>query len=221
MKKLIYVSMAVLMVLIAVSCEKEPKPGKKVTTPEAVDIGMVVNGHKVLWASFNLGASKEWEYGNYYSWGELKTKKDYGEEAYTYKDNPVFLPLEKDVANVMLKGNWRMPTMNEFEALLALKNRPGYIVEKHAEVKDDRGNVIYGLKITQESTNNSVFFPATGLSVGTEIGKFAGSVGYYWSSSIDTEFLDSSYVLDFNSKESSVSTVGRSLGLAVRPVLVE
>lgn len=35
--------------------------------PEAIDLGLTVK-----WASFNLGASKPEEYGDYYAWGEIK-----------------------------------------------------------------------------------------------------------------------------------------------------
>ena len=67
--------MAALMMLAAFSCNKEKKPGNqtsvkygvdgKTPLPKAVDIGLEVDGQKVLWASFNLGASKEWELGTH------------------------------------------------------------------------------------------------------------------------------------------------------------
>ena len=76
MKRLLYFLLAALLVLAA-SCDKDNpgNPGKygidgKTPLPEAVDIGLVVDGQKVLWANFNLGASKEWELGDYYAWGE-------------------------------------------------------------------------------------------------------------------------------------------------------
>ena len=76
MKKSLFICLAALMVL-AVSCKKDnsndvPKQKYGVDgvtpLPEAVDLGTVVNGKTVLWASFNLGASKEYEYGDYYAW---------------------------------------------------------------------------------------------------------------------------------------------------------
>ena len=78
MKKRMYFLLAALMTLVAVSCDKDNKPSDsvkygvdgKTPLPEAVDIGLVVDGQKVLWANFNLGASKEWELGDYYAWGE-------------------------------------------------------------------------------------------------------------------------------------------------------
>lgn len=40
-----------------------------VSVPEAVDMGL-----SVKWGSFNLGASKPEEYGDYYAWGEIETQ---------------------------------------------------------------------------------------------------------------------------------------------------
>lgn len=80
MKKLFYLSLAALM-LLSVSCKKDDKPGKGgdsskygvdgvTPLPEAVDLGLASG---VKWASFNLGASKDYEYGDYYAWGETQT----------------------------------------------------------------------------------------------------------------------------------------------------
>ena len=81
MKKYILPLIAI-MVVAALSCDKAEKPGgdNKPKTgvdgvtplPEAVDLGIVVNGKTILWASFNLGASVEYEYGNYFAWGETE-----------------------------------------------------------------------------------------------------------------------------------------------------
>ena len=193
MKKLFYLLMAALMVLAAVSCKKDKNPAKygvdgKTPLPKAVDLGVTVNGHKILWASFNLGASNEWEYGNYYAWGELDPKTDYSLATYTYKDNPAVLPLSADAANHHLGGKWRIPTFEEFEALRALEVKEGYTFEWYVpygnDVKDAYGNVIYGLHITQQSTGNSIFLPIAGDYNGTEL-MSASEDGSYWSSTIN------------------------------------
>ena len=44
---------------------------KKLVVPNAVDLGL-----SVKWASFNLGASKPEEYGDYYAWGDIEPKLD-------------------------------------------------------------------------------------------------------------------------------------------------
>lgn len=85
MKKLIYLLMAVLMVLAAVSCKKDDKTGDsepEIPVPEeAVDLGIVMTRedgttYKLYWAKSNLCetgfcATPE-DYGDYYAWGELE-----------------------------------------------------------------------------------------------------------------------------------------------------
>ena len=60
-----------------VSCQKHSRHKTtikaKVPVPEAVDLGIVVKGKSVKWASFNLGASRPEEVGDYYAWGEVET----------------------------------------------------------------------------------------------------------------------------------------------------
>lgn len=76
MKRFVYLCLAGLTVL-SISCKKDDKPGKGkygvdgvTPLPEAVDLGLESG---IKWASFNLGASKEYEYGDYYAWGETLT----------------------------------------------------------------------------------------------------------------------------------------------------
>ena len=166
MKKLFPICLSVMM-LLALSCIKDPNQGEEqeqdkpkpeiipygvdglTPLPEAVDIGTVVNGRTILWASFNLGARKEYEYGDYYSWGETWTKAIYsslshafyvGDEAkfvtkYCPYDKPerwggesrmpdglTVLQPDDDVAHVKLGGDWRMPSYEEFEALFKLRD---------------------------------------------------------------------------------------------------
>lgn len=74
MKRSLFLLMVALLVLAPSCCRKRHKPDNVVTPrPEAVDMGVVVDGKKVLWASFNLGASNENELGDYYAWGEVIT----------------------------------------------------------------------------------------------------------------------------------------------------
>ncbi|MBQ1635617.1 MAG: hypothetical protein II102_03300 [Bacteroidales bacterium] len=163
------------MVLAAGSCDKDNTDGKdkvgvdgETPLPEAVDLGTVVNGKTVKWASFNLGASRDYEYGNYYAWGEASAKEDYSWGTYAFADGAnnkltkyctridvsywgredfpdgqeSLLP-EDDIAKVKLGGKWRMPTEADFNALFALKENPDYEWEYWVPAKDAEGN---GLK---------------------------------------------------------------------------
>ena len=46
-----------------------------------VDLGLPSG---LIWATKNLGATTETEYGYYYAWGETSTKTDYSWDTYTY-----------------------------------------------------------------------------------------------------------------------------------------
>lgn len=219
---------ALLLGAMLVSCEKknnivtpdQPKYGVDGVTPlpEAVDIGTVVNGKTVKWASFNLGASRDIDYGDYYAWGETSTKDNYYLDTYIFSSDGKLLTkymsregdtkywdytlkpegpdgVEKldpddDVALVKLGGSWRMPTSDDFAALLALQGKEGYewdgwaaITDKDGNpLKDARGKDIRGLRITRTATGATLFFPAAGYSNKTEKGSYSGMEGKYWSS---------------------------------------
>lgn len=282
MKRRLYPVMAALMVVLAVSCNKDDKTGNGPDSgkygidgvtpmPEAVDIGLEVDGRHVLWASFNLGASKEWENGDYYSWGETETYysslnplswkkgKEQGYDCPSYRfangafykitkycmetdtgnwdgegsvpDNLTELLPEDDAANVKLGGKWKIPTKRMFEALLALKDNPDYIWDQWAEMKNDKGETVHGLKITRMSTGKYVFFPATGFSRKTEMCRSVGEFGEYWTSSLDTgmpeDFLapppeaSHAFYMYSNEATSGYSTTLRYEGITIRPVYVE
>lgn len=99
----------------------EPKP-----EPEAVDLGL-----SVKWATYNVGATKPEEYGDYFAWGETQPKDNYNRSTYKFElgtnykgpfskyvtsssygtvDNKTVLEPEDDAAHVNWGGSWRMPT---------------------------------------------------------------------------------------------------------------
>ena len=255
MRQYVYLSLAAIMML-AVSCNKDDKPGKskygvdgKTPLPEAVDIGLVVNGKTIKWASFNLGASKEYEYGNYYAWGETEPKAEYSDKNYTHAngelskliaycqkdeedswdssvkpdgpDGEMQLLPSDDAAHVHLGGKWRLPTEKEFNALLDLKkDTENYEWEAWADMNVD-GKDIFGLRITQKSTGNSIFFPAAGFSNFKDIGSRAGTEGNYWASNLDKHYPIIAVDMTFNSKRSSVDGGQRYCGASIRPVCEE
>lgn len=258
MKKLFCLSLAALT-LLSVSCKKDDKADKGkygvdgvTPLPEAVDLGTVVNGKNIKWASFNLGASKEYEYGDYYAWGEIAPKNDYSWETYKYAsetypkftkycpkdktdywdvagkepDGEVTLLPSDDVAHVKLGGKWRMPTLDEIKALLALQTNDDYTWEKWAlptdengnEIKDAWGNVVRGIRITRKSTGATLFLPASGYCDEASISKDAGSCGYCWSSSLSTDYPNCARFLYLFSDKSNWNGYSRRYGFPVRPV---
>ena len=145
----------------------------------AVDLGL-----SVYWAVKNVGASSETDYGNYYAWGEIKTKSDYSSSSYKFgdiyydsptkysaSDNLFELQGGDDVAAVELKGDWRMPTEAEYQELI---NKCTF---KKSTRSGKNGIVVSG-------NGASIFFPASGArDSGTGLSG-QGTYGHYWSSSL-------------------------------------
>ena len=79
---------------------------------EAVDLGL-----SVKWLDRNLGASSVWDEGNYYAWGETKTKSTYTWREYDGK--PTYLnSISRSIYDASAKKGWRMPTKKEWEELI-------------------------------------------------------------------------------------------------------
>ena len=200
--------------------------------PEVVDLGIVVNGKTIKWASLNFGASSAEEYGEYYAWGETepKPKSNYSWSSYEWSygsynfltkynnssiygsstvDNKTVLEADDDVAHVKLGGNWRMPTDAEWTELM-----------NNCTWAWTTLNGIKGYRVTGKKsgyTNKSIFLPAAG-EWGDTYSNFVGSNGYYWSSSLYSDDPRYAYYVDFYSSHVGRSSEVRRYGLSVRPV---
>ena len=196
-----------------------------IPVPEAVDLGL-----SVKWASFNLGASKPEEYGDYYAWGETEPKDDdswatykwcmgsnstmtkycdnseYGYNGFT--DNKTVLDLEDDAAKVNLGGKWRMPTDAEWTEL-----------RENCTWTRTTQNGMNGRLVTA-SNGNSIFLPAAGRRYSTYL-NLVGSGGDYWSSSLGTGSPYDAWSVFFNSGSFGRDYGNRCNGFSVRPVFAE
>ena len=185
-----------------------------VPIPEAVDMGL-----SVKWASFNLGATKPEEYGDYYAWGETKPKKNYSWDTYKWGNPPTkynqtdglkTLEAEDDVVHLELKGKWRMPTLAEEEELYSKCSH------KYIQL-----NGIYGYQFTGPN-GNSIFVPGAGLYDGDDQLVFANGKGWYWSSTLSSSYL---YARGFQFESTIFSTWitnhDRCDGHVIRPVYAE
>lgn len=146
-----------------------PKPS--VHIGNAIDLGL-----SVKWADCNVGATSPEDYGSYFSWGETATKTQYNESTYSFKENPLVLPLDHDAAFVNWNNKWRMPTREESEELLEK------CVWEYATINGVRGYKVIG------PNKNSIFLPFAGYHkcISPNYGdKFVadGSEGRYWTSS--------------------------------------
>ena len=127
--------------------------------PGAVDLGLPSG---IKWASYNVGATKPEEYGDYFSWGET-TPYDYTREYYgPGSDNggKSVLEANNDAASVILGGTWRIPTAEEWTELSDNCNFVWTSV-----------NGVYGYNVSSKIVgyeSASIFLPAAGFwSIGT------------------------------------------------------
>lgn len=149
-----------------------------------------------LWSSCNLGAYNPYEYGDYYSWGELtpKDKNSFTEDNYSEELSKlsVQLPIELDVVHQTLGDNWYTPTQNDFNELLNSSNCTNKWIENY------KGIGINGRLITSVRNGNELFFPASGLYY-EEGGWNVNNYGYSITSTPNTDDLLYLKIFDFNS----------------------
>ena len=189
--------------------------------PIAVDLGL-----SVKWATCNLGAAKPEDYGDYYAWGETVPKDNYNWSTYKWGtsstsltkyntdssrgtvDNKTVLEPDDDAAHAALGGKWRMPTDAEWTELRTKCT--------WTWVTNYNGSGING-KLVTATNGNSIFLPAAGYRGGTSL-YYAGSDGYYWSLSLNTDYPDDAWGVYFFSDDVFRYNFYRYSGQSVRPV---
>ena len=179
--------------------------GGSVGNHQYVDLGL-----SVKWATCNVGASSPEEYGDYYAWGETKTKSSYDEDnCETWeKDIGDIKGTSRDVAHVKWGGSWRMPTRAEFEELLNKDNCTWEWTTLNGKK---------GYKVTSRKNGNSIFLPAAGWRNGPSL-YYAGQYSDYWSSTPHGSITQYAYRLYFYGSDLSTDWSYRSYGRSVRPV---
>lgn len=204
---------------------KEKRKSGSINGHDWVDLGLSVN-----WATCNVGASSPSEYGSYFAWGETKPTIEYTWENYKFrvtgddKDNVTFnkyntyskhgtvdkkkkLELSDDAARQNWGGSWRMPTVEELKELR----------EECVWTWTTQGGQ-NGYRVTSKTNGNSIFLPAAGYRSGNVLYE-AGTIGYYWSPSINTVNSYNAWNVRFTSDGVYRSdSYRRYLGFSVRPV---
>ena len=167
-----------------------------------VDLGLPSG---TLWATMNVGATNETDYGNYYMYGMGSNTYNRRDTLYEGTEDP--LALSADTAAQEWGGQWHMPTRTQMQELTANTT--------YQWITDYNGSGING-GLFMASNGKCVFFPAAGKWLnGGQRG--ADVYGYYWSSSpSDSEHA---YHLTFGNGNNSVSDVSRLNGFSVRPVV--
>ena len=217
---------------VSATCEVTVR--SRPVSPQAVDLGLPSG---VKWATFNVGATKPEEYGEYFAWGETDPKEDYGSGLYKWYnynsygegkltkynnfssdygvvDNKAVLDPEDDTAYVNWGSSWRMPTDAEWTELR--ENCTWTWTNNY------NGTGVAGRIVTSNMpgyTNKSIFLPAAGYRQDTYY-NYAGSRGYYWSSSLGSSFDPwTAWAVYFNyGTVERIDDYDRPFGFSVRPV---
>ena len=189
-----------------------------------VDLGLPSG---LLWATCNVGANVPEDYGDYFAWGETQPKDTYTWSTYQYcngsygtltkycsnssygnngfTDNLTTLLPEDDVARANWGSDWRMPTKEECQELY--NNTTCIWTEQ---------NGVNGRLFTA-TNGNSLFLPAAGCREGSGLYD-TGSLGYYWSSSLDYTNPTYAWFFGFFSGRCYLGRDNRDYGFTVRAV---
>ena len=203
-------------------------------SPDGITYGYVDMGLSVIWATFDIGATKVGEYGKYFQWGDTQgyassevgsgdgkkyfTWKDYKYGTNSYEltkynnnsrygtvDNKTVLEPSDDAATANMGTGWRMPTLAEYTELINACD------QTWDSTKNWR---IFKLK-TDET--KQLVFPASGrVSYGSVTDQ--GSEGRFWSSSLNTSNPNSGHHLYVYSGLGRMNDLGRLYGFCVRGV---
>ena len=179
-----------------------------------------INGHPYVemgdglkWATYNVGASKPEESGNYFAWGETEPKTSYNWANYQfaskgtlesifkytipdgYEDGSWYDDYNKNFlgdnltqlvpADDAAHVNWKGSwRMPTMEEWSALYNTDNF---KWTYVENYRGTRVAGMMVTSKIEGyegNSIFLPGPGAYIREGYGVMNVGSGYYWSSSL-------------------------------------
>ena len=173
-------------------------------------IGVEVDaaGHEYIeiggkkWATMNVGANSVTDTGLYFQWGDTQGytaaqvgegegQKYFGQDDCIYYNDGSYTKYNSTDGNITLKptddavtaawgGNWRMPTVSEWQALGEAVNS--------AWTADYQGSGVSGLVLTDKTDSSKVlFFPACGYANYGGV-RNVDDFGRYWSSSLDADY---------------------------------
>lgn len=216
-------------------------PENKILMKPRTDIGTNANGKDyvdlgltsgTLWATMNVGATSETDYGSYFQWGDTVDKRDADCSWESYKycngsdttltkyctisdygtvDNKTTLDLEDDAARVNMGGDWRMPSYALMEELARETDRE--------EITNYNSTGVNVFKFTSKANGKSIIFPASGNRDGSSNNNKDHNT-YIWSSLVSAWDPKLAFRLDYfagiNDRDNFIN---RYCGCVVRGVL--
>lgn len=207
-------------------------------SPDGITYEYIDMGLSVKWATFDIGATKVGEYGKFFQWGDTQgytssevgsgTGKKYfdwsdykycngsydtltkynNNSSYGTVDNKTVLESSDDAATANMGKGWRMPTEAEYTELINACNQTWDSTNKWR---------IFTLKT---DSTKKVVFPASGRGNYGSV-YYQGSLGCFWSSSLDTSGPGNGRYLYVDSSSGYMSILNRCTGFCVRGVYRE
>ena len=190
-----------------------------------VDLGLPSG---TMWATMNVGANSPEDGGKHYAWGETQHKETYDWTTYSHcngsetsltkycsnseygdggiTDDLTVLEAMDDAAVANWGEGWRLPTQIEMQELV-----------DNCDKTWTTYNGVAGMLFTSRNNGNSIFLPDAGLCTGSDPSS-AVSGGYYWSSSLDTNYPHRAWDLYFGSDDCAIYYSYRIYGQSVRAV---
>ena len=211
-----------------------------ISIPEAIDLGL-----SVKWASFNLGASKPEEYGNYYAWGEIEpyydsldplTWKEGKEAGYDWASYKWCMGSYNTMTKYCSNSSYGYNGFTDTKSVLDLEDDAAHenlggnwrmpteaewiALQKNCTWTWTTQNGVNGRLVTGPN-GNSIFLPAAG-DWGKTNHDYVGSNCEYWSSSLDWDFSQGAWYVCIDSSNQDYLCNGiRFRGLSIRPVYDE
>ena len=180
-------------------------------------------------ASVNVGAASPADYGLFFAWGSTEDNTSLG-KTYSWTNTPFYtgdgtthswskyttggetLDAADDAASANWGGEWRTPTVEEYQALTDGKN----VIATWTEDYDGTG--VSGLVFTgarEGYTDKGIFLVAGGVNMNNEV-KGDRQGGGYWSATLAA--ADTVRSMNFRPQGASVYHHLRYFGCSVRPV---
>ncbi len=155
-----------------------------------VDLGL---SSGLVWATMNVGAEKEDDYGSFFAWGETSPKVSYSWDNYKYAgpiidgvetftkyvidetwgnlpDSLQFLDSTDDAATQTLGAEWSMPTVKQLVELM-----------EHTTAK----MVNNGVELTSKINGEKIFFPFTFTPILEDL---SNSYVFLWTNELTTDY---------------------------------
>lgn len=173
-----------------------------VLPPDLVDMGT-----SVLWRSSNLGAEKEFEEGDCFSWGALSSAEYFGSDVWGYKQvvkKNISGSQEFDAAQSILGEGYRIPTVKEWEELMRICDfKPRTISIKGRKY----------VKLVSSITNKQLLLPIIGH---IESDVCQNNYAQYWAAEQSTG--KSAHICQIHEANWDLTYAPKWRGLPIRPV---